>query len=87
MGFYKRVVEEKLEFEKYKVKVFRYDFGQVLFKDNGVEVFKFVNLSKDFSINRLVIFLYDVNGFKVKLKLLDFNFYCCNKILGCFLWI
>lgn len=56
----------------------------MLFKDNGVEVFKFVNLSKDFSLNRLVIFLYDVNGFKVKLNLLDFNFYCCIKILGWF---
>lgn len=87
MGPHKRAAEEKSEFEKYKVKAPRYDLGQVLPKDNGVEVPKFVNPSKDPSLNRAAIPLHDVNGLKVKLKSPDFNLYCCNKILGCFLWI
>lgn len=87
MGPHKRAAEEKSEFEKYKVKAPRYDLGQVLPKDNGVEVPKFVNPSKDPSLNRAAIPLHDVNGLKVKLRSPDFNLYCCNKILGCFLWI
>lgn len=68
MGSHKRAAEEKSEFEKYKVKAPRYDLGQVLPKDNGVEVPKFVNPSKDPSLNRAAIPLHDVNGLKVKLK-------------------
>lgn len=86
-GSHKRAAEEKSEFEKYKVKAPRYDLGQVLPKDDGVEVPKFVNPSKDPSLNRPAIPLHDVNGLKVKFHSPDFNLYRCNRILVCFLWI
>lgn len=86
-GSHKRAAEEKSEFEKYKVKAPRYDLGQVLPKDDGVEVPKFVNPSKDPSLNRPAIPLHDVNGLKVKFHSPDFNLYCCNRILVCFSWI
>ena len=61
----KRSAEEKSDFEKYKVKTPRYDLGEVLPEDDGVEVPKFVNPSKDPSLHRPAIPLHDVNGLKV----------------------
>ena len=61
----KRSAEEKSDFEKYKVKTPRYDLGEVLPEDEGVEVPKFVNPSKDPSLHRPAIPLHDVNGLKV----------------------
>jgi hypothetical protein len=67
----KRVAEEKSDFEKFKVKAPRYDLGKVLPQDKGVEVPKFVNPSKDPSLNRPAIPLHDVNGLKV------YTEFCC----------
>lgn len=73
----KRAAEDKSDFEKYKVKAPRYDLGKVLPKDKGVEVPKFVNPSKDPSLNRPAIPLHDVNGLKVHvLKVLLYIITC-----------
>ncbi|XP_062609595.1 telomerase component p80-like, partial [Saccostrea cucullata] len=63
----KRAADDRLEFDKYKAKAPRYDLRKVIPEEKGVEVPKFVNPSKDPSLNRPAIPLHDVNGLKLAL--------------------